>query len=193
MLRRFFGPGIAAALVAAVLSGCGGGGDASVGGTVSGLDEGAAVRLQLNGDETLVVPANGPFRFEDEILAGRRYEVTVVGQPARASCTVTNGSGRIGNDADRVDDVAVVCTRAHAVGGTVSGLATDSSVRLQLNDDTTVTVSRDGTFRFPTRLPQGSAYAVTVEQEPEGGTCTVEAGTGTVAEQDVTDIAVICG
>ncbi|HEX5634761.1 MAG TPA: hypothetical protein VFX50_16070, partial [Gemmatimonadales bacterium] len=55
---------------AAVLAGCGGGGGVTtVGGTVSGLPAGTAVTLQLNGDESLVLGADGGFRFDTELDA----------------------------------------------------------------------------------------------------------------------------
>jgi hypothetical protein len=193
MQRRTNRPRIAAAFLAAALAACGGGGDTTVGGTVSGLEDGAAVSLQLNDGETIVVRENGAFQFEDEILAGARYDVAVVGQPAGASCTVANGSGRIGESATQVQDVTVVCIRAFAIGGTVSGLTEDGSVQLQNNAGDTITISEDRTFRFPTRLPEGSAYEVTVSEQPVDVTCTVEAGTGIVPAQDVTTVDVTCG
>jgi hypothetical protein len=64
-----------------------------VGGTVRGLPGGSAITLQLDGDETLVVASNGDFRFRDEISAGNRYSVTIIAQPARADCTIANGTG----------------------------------------------------------------------------------------------------
>ncbi|HEX6362427.1 MAG TPA: hypothetical protein VFZ93_05715 [Albitalea sp.] len=183
---------MAGLLAAAALGGCGGGGDANVGGTVSGLEAGSSVTLQLNDGEMLIVSADGPFRFEDEVLAGARYEVTVVGQPSNAACTVTNGSGRIGEDARGVENVIVTCTRAFSVGGRVEGLSADSPVVLRINGGETVTVSENTTFRFPTRLPQGTAYQVLVSTQPTDRECTVEAGNGTVGEANVIDIAVTC-
>jgi hypothetical protein len=76
------------------------------------------------------------------------------------------------------------------VGGTVSGLS--GSVVLQDNGGDQVTVAADGSFRFPTALAAGAAYAVTVGTEPAGQTCSVSGGSGTVAAADVTGVAVTC-
>ena len=115
-MGEFLRKGVAAAAVMAVLAtGCGGGGVTRVGGTVSGLAGGTAVTLQLNGGETLVLGGNGGFRFDEQLGAGESFSVTIVGQPARATCTVANAAGEIDRNASSVDNVTVVCTQRHAV------------------------------------------------------------------------------
>jgi hypothetical protein len=60
-------------LIVAVAPGClvacGGGGQAGIGGTVSGLDAGQSVTLRNNNADTLTVTANGTFRFGTELNA----------------------------------------------------------------------------------------------------------------------------
>lgn len=185
-------PGGAAWLLLALSAGCGGGGEAHVGGRVSGLAEGTAVTLRLNGGETLVIGADGRFEFDDALASGRRYEVSIVAQPARATCTVANGSGSIDRNAADVDDVAVVCTQRRSVGGVVSGLAAGSSVTLQNNGADTLAVAANGPFAFPTLLLAGDRYAVAVSQQPAGRTCSVGAGSGTVGTADVSSVVVEC-
>ena len=68
-------------------------GDATVGGTVSGLPTGASVVLQNNGTDNLTVSANGRFTFSKSVEGEKTYAVTVLTQPAGANCTVANGSG----------------------------------------------------------------------------------------------------
>lgn len=86
---------------------------------------------------------------------------------------------------------------AHAVGGTVSGLA-GSGLLLQINAGETVAVATDGSFAFPTALPYGSGYAVSVLSQPmqPWQTCAIAGGgngdgSGTV-EGDVSDLVVTC-
>lgn len=76
-----------------------------------------------------------------------------------------------------------------AVGGTVTGLA---GTVLLGNGGDQVRVSASGAFSFPTRLPAGGTYAVTVLAQPAGLECSVENGSGVVAGADVTDVAVRC-
>jgi hypothetical protein len=162
----------------------------SVGGNVSGLT--GSVVLQDNGGDNLTVSANGPFTFATKLASGAAYAVTVQTQPAGQTCTVASGSGTIGS-AD-VTNVAVSCTTnapsTFSVGGTVSGLS--GSVVLQDNGGDNLTVSANGPFTFATKLASGAAYAVTVQTQPAGQTCTVASGSGTIGSANVTNVAVSC-
>jgi hypothetical protein len=183
----------AAAVTAAMLVGCGGGGTTTVGGTVTGLPAGMSVSLQNEGRHTLVVGANGSFTFDEEFVEGERYDVTIAVQPAAGLCTVSNGRGRIDGDLTPVTDIAVVCTAAYSIGGTVSGLAEeDDSVTLLNNDGDSLVVSNNGFFVFPSLLTAGAAYEVTVSEQPSGKTCSVSRGTGTVPDGNVSNVAVSC-
>ena len=182
---------IEAMAVAAALAACGGGGLTTVGGTVAGLPAGTAVTLQINGRETLLVGSNGNFQFHDELNADQNYDVRVTGQPARASCTVGNGSGHIDRNASRVSDVSVLCVAAFNVGGNIVGLPASTTVTLSNGTDT-ATFSANGAFAFPTQLPTGASYTVTVAVQPVGHTCTVGNAVGTVPAIDVTSIVVSC-
>jgi len=79
------------------------------------------------------------------------------------------------------------------IGGTVTGLATGSSVILQDNGADNLTVTANGAFTFKTSIATGGAFAVTVFTQPTnpGQTCTVAAGTGTVSA-NVTTVTVTC-
>jgi len=81
---------------------------------------------------------------------------------------------------------------AYTVGGTVGGLI-GSGLVLSLNAGAqTLPIAADGSFAFPTALDDGSAYAVTIDAQPDGETCNVANGSGTIAGADVTDVAVTC-
>lgn len=79
----------------------------TLGGTVTGL-EGTGLRLQ---DQNLVpiAASNGPFTFTVPTPTGTPYEVIVLAQPTNPVqvCSVTNGSGTIGNA--NVTNVLVNC------------------------------------------------------------------------------------
>ena len=120
------------------------------------------------------------------------YSVTVKSQPTAPSetCSVTNGSGVMGDSA--ITNVSVTCTvNAFTVGGDLAGLAAGESIELLLNGAHHTTLNTDGSFQF---LPIADAtpYSVTVAQQPSGQTCTVSNGTGVLAGSDVTNVAVSC-
>jgi N-acetylneuraminic acid mutarotase len=81
----------------------------------------------------------------------------------------------------------------YTIGGTVSGLS-GSGLVLQDNGGNNFSVSANGAFTFSTALDAGATYAVTVLTQPTGPaqTCSVTNGTGTVAQANVTSVAVTC-
>ncbi|MHB8847837.1 MAG: Kelch repeat-containing protein [Burkholderiales bacterium] len=105
-----------------ILSGCGGGGGNggssggggfpyTIGGTVSGLNDGASVTLQDNSGDSLKLTSNYSFTLPTALSTGSAYTVTVASaEPAGESCTVANGSGTIGTA--NVSNVNVMCNGA---------------------------------------------------------------------------------
>jgi hypothetical protein len=165
----------------------------TLGGSVTGL-EGSGLVLG-NADETLAIPANGPFTFTRKAVSGTAYDVKVRTQPSEPTqeCTVARGTGTRGEA--NVTDVAVTCTtRSFKVGGTVTGLATGRTLTLQNNGGDTLTVSANGTFQFSTTVKSGATFAVSVSLQPSlpSQTCTVAGGTGFVGGADVSSITVNC-
>lgn len=58
-----------------------------------------------------------------------------------------------------------------------------------------MTMNADGPFVFMETLPEGSAYAVTVTNQPEGNSqqeCVVENDSGTIGPEHVRDVIVSC-
>jgi hypothetical protein len=162
----------------------------TVGGTVSGL-AGNEVVLQNNGGDDLVVSANGGFTFSPQD-DGTDYEATVATLPTNPSqtCSVANGTGTLAG-AD-VTDVEVTCTTDQfTVGGTVSGLEGDEVV-LQNNGGDDLAVAANGSFTFATALDDLSSYDVTVATQPDGQFCSAANASGTLAGDDVDDVAVDC-
>jgi hypothetical protein len=191
------------AVVAALLSACGGGSDNpapapaststsfNVGGTVSGL-AGSGLQLRLNGGAALAVTTNGVFSFPAQLAAGTSYAVTVVQQPTAPTqlCSVANGSGTV---AGTVINIQVTCVTQVTVGGTVSGL-TGSSLQLSLNGGAPLAISADGGFSFPQAVAQGTAYTVAVAQQPSipAQICSVTNASGVAGASNITDVQVSC-
>ena len=148
--------------------------------------------LQDNGGDNLTVIANGSFTFATKLasggcLRGHRPDPAAPGRPAPSPAAPA--PSRSAN----VTNVAVTCTTnapSPAVGGTVTGLT--GSVVLQDNGGDNLTVTANGAFTFATKLASGATYAVTVQTQPAGQTCTVTNGTGTIGSANVTNVAVSC-
>ena len=79
----------------------------SAGGSISGLDSGKNVILQVNGGDDLSLKINGAYSFSAVLADGAAYSVTVLTQPAGQYCAVANASGTV-SGAD-VTNVAVDC------------------------------------------------------------------------------------
>ena len=65
-------------------------------GNVTGLQSGQSVVLQNNGTDNYT-STGGSFIFPTPLTAGASYTVTVYTQPSKQTCTVTNGTGTVGN------------------------------------------------------------------------------------------------
>lgn len=164
----------------------------ALGGNVSGL-LGSGLELQNSG-AVLEIDGNGPFSFPERIADGVAYDVTVRTAPSnpRQSCSVANGAGTFaGSD---VTTVAVTCTTDRfSVGGTISGLA-GSGLVLETSGAGELRPEASGPFQFPTTVPSGTPYLVTVATQPNNPrqTCTVTNGGGTVQDANVTNVNVAC-
>jgi hypothetical protein len=87
---------------------------------------------------------------------------------------------------------AGVCV-AYTVGGTLRGIANGASVVLLNQGGDARTVGANGSFTFPTPMPDGAGYAVTVAgPASDGQSCSVTNGSGTIAGANVTSVAVAC-
>lgn len=81
----------------------------TVGGLVSGLRTGSELVLQNNGGDDLVLDSSGLFTFDQPLVDGESYAVTVAQQPVdlEHTCTVVRAEGVI--DGERVNNVGVSC------------------------------------------------------------------------------------
>jgi 6-phosphogluconolactonase (cycloisomerase 2 family) len=87
----------------------------------------------------------------------------------------------------------VICTpNPYVVGGSVTGLLSGNRAGLTNNGSNGITVLANGTFTFSPPSPSGSAYSVTVSQQPMSQSCSVTNGVGSLAGDNASNIAVIC-
>jgi len=161
--------------------------------TVSGYS-GSGLTLQNNGGDALYVEGNGSVSFPTPVAFGKSYEVTIASQPSGQFCSVSNGSGTIG-DAD-VTNVQVTCNPStfHLVNFKVTGLSwKGANLVLQNNGGDDLATNADGSFAFPSRGEIGRPYKVTIKYQPrlQDGACTVSNGSGTVTG-DVGGIVIDC-
>ncbi|MCB1192610.1 MAG: DUF1554 domain-containing protein [Leptospiraceae bacterium] len=171
----------------------------TVGGTIIGL---AGDNLYLSDGTNSIGPlmsGAAAFTFPSR-NSGSAYTVTVTSQPNGApsnvwqTCALTNPNGTISNA--NINNVIVTCTtNTYTVGSAAGGLTGYSGSNLQLNDGTnTITVASGATsFTFPAQN-SGSGYNVTVTGQPTSPsqTCIVTNAAGTIANANVTSVAVSC-
>jgi uncharacterized repeat protein (TIGR03803 family) len=124
------------------------------------------------------------------VAFGSPYSIAVQTAPAGLSCTASNASGTM--PASNVASIVIACSdRSYTVGGTISGLISSGLVLIN-GSDTLAVSSGASSFTMPTAVAYTGAYAVTVQTQPTGLTCSVSNSAGTMASAAVTDIALTC-
>ena len=86
--------------------------DYAVGGQISGLAPQSTVTLQNNDSDALALTVDGSFVFATRINSGDDYKVTILIQPERQVCKVTNGAGVANSE---VTSVLVNCVNEPTV------------------------------------------------------------------------------
>ena len=83
-------------------------------------------------------------------------------------------------------------TSTYTVGGTVSGL-TSGTLVLKNNNGDDLTINANSTsFTFASTKTSGAVYSVTVGSQPNGLTCSVSNGSGTIANTSISNATVVC-
>ncbi len=167
----------------------------SVGGTISGLDNGQTLMLYNNGGDP-ISSGNGSFTFPTELSAGSTYAVTLT-EPAEKTCTLSNASGTI-NGVD-ITDVHINCvSKTYVLGGSVTGINIDPNYPLNLLDlentsnGETLSLGTDGAFMFTTELTAGEAFDVAVTASPIFQTCNISDGQGIMPSGGYSAMMVTC-
>jgi uncharacterized repeat protein (TIGR03803 family) len=162
----------------------------SLGGAISGLGNNAGLTL-TNGSDTLAIAAGSSgFTMPTPIAFGSPYAVAVQTAPAGLTCTASNASATM--PARNVASVVITCSdQSYTVGGRISG-PTSGGMVLVNGSDTLAVMPGASSFTMPAPVAYTSAYAVTVQTQPTGLTCSVSNGTGTMGSAAVSNIAVVC-
>jgi uncharacterized repeat protein (TIGR03803 family) len=161
-----------------------------VGGSITGLT--AAGLVLANGTDTLAVSTGATsFAMPTAVAYTSPYTLTVQTQPAGLTCSVSNGTGTMGTVA--VNNIVVTCaSNTYTVGGSISGLTTTGLVLLNNGADATPINANAAQFTMAGGQPSSSAYAITVQTQPTGETCSVAGGTGTIELANVANVVVTC-
>lgn len=157
-------------------------------GALSGLVSDGLVLA--NGADLLSIAAGSTtFVFASPIQEKAAYAVTIKTQPSGQGCTVDNGTGTMGSI--DVDKVTVTCTTLRfALGGTVGNLTTNG-LKITDGSETVSLAAGQTSFQFPTSRLYGTAYDVSVVQQPSGQNCAITKATGVVTA-DISSIALNC-
>lgn len=185
----------------AALSACGGG-SAGAGGssqspatrslsaTVSGLAVSGLV-LTVNQSQVPVASGATSVVLAAALPSGTGYAVAVASQPSGQNCSVVDGTGVIGTA--NVPNVVVICSdQTYTVGGSLAGLGSGSGLVLANGSDSLPVSPGATSFTLPAAVPFGSPYAVTVQTQPAGETCTVANAAGSMPAASVTNVTVSC-
>jgi hypothetical protein len=78
-----------------------------------------------------------------------------------------------------------------SIGGTLSGLLSGKSLQITNNGTNTLDLFIDGEFSFPA-IPDNSTYNIIITQQPNGQTCTINNGSGTVSGENIFLVQITC-
>lgn len=79
----------------------------------------------------------------------------------------------------------------YTVGGNISGL-TAAGLSLGVGGNSVSVAAGASTFQLPNMFAAGATYKVGVLAQPQGQSCSVSAGTGTIATASITGVQVTC-
>lgn len=193
--------------LAAGLSACGGGSSTyTIDGVVVGLEfpglvlsnNGEDLAIAPGGMETLQgasvpTPKNVNYSFRNEVDYGDTYNVTVKSQPPHQVCNPAGGTADTAGRLTTINAVIACELVRNPIGGTITGLTGDNLILANGSDGGTLGVAKDATtFTFLQPVTYNQTYGVTVLRQPDGQTCTVTNGAGTMGDDEVKTIAVTC-
>jgi uncharacterized repeat protein (TIGR03803 family) len=162
----------------------------SLGGTILGLGSASGL-VVANGSDTLSVAAGSTsFTLPTKVPFGSSYSVAISAAPPGLNCSVSNGFGTM--PAENLTNIVITCADlSYSLGGTISGLTTDSLVLTDGTDQ--ISISANATqFTMPTPVAFGSHYDVAVLTQPQNATCSVAGGVGVMGPANVTNVQVAC-
>ncbi|MCS6984894.1 MAG: hypothetical protein NZM25_07215 [Leptospiraceae bacterium] len=158
---------------------------------VQGMLTGNSLGLQLNGAEIITIGGDGEYSFGTLLKEGSLYQITVSSPSHRQECTPNPANGSI-SKTDVFIEVQCV-TVLFLVGGQITSSGPQFHVTISINLMETITLTTGSSFWFQnTLLPNGASYHITVVSQPPNGLCTVNNGSGTIANSDINNVVVHC-
>ena len=160
----------------------------TIGGTISGLTVGRLILA--NGSATLNIDAGATtFTFAASLTPGSAYNVTIKTMPVGFSCLLGNGAGTANSN---VQNVAITCTPlTYSLGGSLQGLNSKGLVLANGVDRLAVALG-SSQFTMPTPVAYTSSYATTIATQPDGLSCTIAGGGGTMPAANVSTVVISC-
>ncbi|HEV7813944.1 MAG TPA: hypothetical protein VGP06_02445 [Janthinobacterium sp.] len=200
-MKSLYARSLVALLCCASLAACGGSsGTLALSGTITGLNKSGLVLENVKTGDT-VSPASGDISFTFPTLLNEDdyFQVIVKTQPTGGSCSfvgtlaTTDGTSASSNaSVYTVSNLAITCAATpHTLGGTITGPHPLGLILINGSDQLAPTADAT-TFTFAGSVGDGSAYGVTVFQQPPGHTCTVANGVGTLGSVNVDNVQVTC-
>lgn len=187
------------------LAACGGGdGDLYLTGQLYNVTADGMVLQNNGGDDLTIVAGQTDFQFANRVSTDDQFNVTVKTPPKNSSgCDVFNGKARA--NYYTIAQIRISCTiKTHALTVAVNGLKPTSSGLILVNGSDKQEVPAGATSQKMTNVYEGSAYGVTVFQNPTDSatgakqSCTVSGGdtgtgTGVMKEADLNgNVVVTC-
>jgi len=169
-----------------------GGRTGTTGGASSTKAPGGATSTSTGGSAATTGGAATTATTSTAVTTGGVAPVTGGASSMGGSGVVTTGGASAATGGAGTGGATAVLT--FNISGTVTGL-TGSGLVLQNNSGDDIAVTAAGAFVFPTKIASGQTYTVTVKTQPSNPaqTCTVSGGSGTVANANVSSVAVNCG
>ena len=167
----------------------------SIGGTVSGLQQGSPLVIKNNDNTRITITQNGRFIFPIAMNTNNYY-ISITQQPTNPNqtCTIENGSGIISSS--DITNIEITCvTNTYQVGGTVSGFRNDSLI-IKNNGGDALTITKEGSFTFPTALADRRNFNISITKQPQNPpqACTVvnNSGSGVIGGHSIATIHIHC-
>lgn len=137
--------------------------------------------VQDSPTDLLTFTTNNTQTFATTYASGASYSVGVKSQPAGQTCTLgSNANGTITSNVT----VTATCTKEYTISVAVSGLV--GTLVLQDGTSDTLTFTQNGTKAFSKLYTIGESYAVLINSQPSGQTCTLSSNATGIITANIT-------
>jgi N-acetylneuraminic acid mutarotase len=165
-----------------------------VGGMLNGL-VGNQLTIAINEGEQITLVNNGEFFFNQLLLNGDSYNITLVSNPVlpRQTCEITNGMGQISSN--DILNIAINCTtNTYSVEGNITGLINGNQLVIHNNLSEELTLYNNGYFKFLTLLEDQQNYEVTIKSPAANPIqpCIINNQSGIIDGENIIDVSINC-